>query len=132
MPFPRPLGMSTKKDASAGAPFQPTPVRASNPNNNDQRQGIIMAMVSCLWCYISLFFHGRVWYTRLSSTNRNLSGRGPSILLRKTVLSLKSPTGAFIVPLRSTNANLYIKENIDETVFMFALFKCRKSDKGRN
>ena len=25
-----------------------------------------------------------------------------------------------------------IKENIDETVFMFALFKCRKSDKGRN
>ena len=36
----------------------------------------------------------------------NLSGRGPSILLRKTVLSLKSPTGAFIVPLRSTNANL--------------------------
>ena len=28
--------------------------------------------------------------------------------------------------------DLYIKENIDETVFMFALFKCRKSDKGRN
>ena len=25
-------------------------------------------------------------------------------MLRKTVLSLKSPTGAFIVPLRSTNA----------------------------
>ena len=44
----------------------------------------------------------------------------------------QSPSGAFIVPLRSTNANLYIKENIDETVFMFALFKCRKSDKGRN
>ena len=33
---------------------------------------------------------------------------------------------------RNTNRNLYIKENIDETVFMFALFKCRKSDKGRN
>ena len=32
-----------------------------------------MAMVSCLLCYISLFFHGRVWYTRLSSTNRNLT-----------------------------------------------------------
>ena len=32
--------------------------------------------------------------------NVNLSGRGPSILLRKTVLSLKSPTGAFIAPLR--------------------------------
>ena len=40
-----------------------------------------------------------------SSHCANLSGRGPSILLRKTVLSLKSPTGAFIVPLRSTNAN---------------------------
>ena len=104
--FLGPLGMSTKKDAAAGAPFQPTPVRASNPNNNDQRQGIIMAMVSCLWCYISLFFHGRVWYTRLSSTNRNLSGRGSSILLRKTVLSLKSPTGAFIAALRFANANL--------------------------
>ena len=36
----------------------------------------------------------------------NLSGRGPSILLRKTVLSFKSPTGAFIAPLRSANANL--------------------------
>ena len=36
----------------------------------------------------------------------NLSGRGPSILLRKTVLSLKSPTGAFIAPLRCANANL--------------------------
>ena len=40
-----------------------------------------------------------------STANWNLSGRDPSILLRKTVLSLKSPTGAFIVPLRSTNAN---------------------------
>ena len=35
-----------------------------------------------------------------SHVNVNLSGRGPSILLRKTVLSLKSPTGAFIAPLR--------------------------------
>ena len=35
----------------------------------------------------------------------NLSGRGPSILLRKTVLSLKSPTGAFIAALRFANAN---------------------------
>ena len=35
----------------------------------------------------------------------NLSGRGPSILLCKTVLSLKSPTGAFIAPLRCANAN---------------------------
>ena len=30
----------------------------------------------------------------------------PPSCCRKTVLSLKSPTGAFIVPLRSTNANL--------------------------
>ena len=30
-----------------------------------------------------------------------------------------------------TNRNL-IKENIDEAIFMFALFKCGKSDKGRN
>ena len=40
-----------------------------------------------------------------SRVNANLSGRGPSILLRKTVLSLKSPTGAFIAPLRFANAN---------------------------
>ena len=37
--------------------------------------------------------------------NVNLSGRGPSILLRKTVLSLKSPTGAFIAQLHCANAN---------------------------
>ena len=30
------------------------------------------------------------------------------------------------------NKSEFIKENIDETIFMFALFKCRKSDKGRN
>ena len=30
------------------------------------------------------------------------------------------------------NNSGFIKENIDETIFMFALFKCRKSDKGRN
>ena len=42
---------------------------------------------------------------KLSRVNVNLSGRGPSILLRKTVLSLKSPTGAFIAPLRCANAN---------------------------
>ena len=37
---------------------------------------------------------------------RELVGVSPSILLRKTVLSLKSPTGAFIAPLRCANANL--------------------------
>ncbi len=36
---------------------------------------------------------------------RELVGAGPSILLRKTVRSLKSPTGAFIAPLRCANAN---------------------------
>ena len=30
------------------------------------------------------------------------------------------------------NKSGFIKENIDEIIFMFALFKCRKSDKGRN
>ena len=40
-----------------------------------------------------------------SRVNVNLSGRGPSILLRKAVLSLKSPTGAFIASLRCANAN---------------------------
>ena len=30
------------------------------------------------------------------------------------------------------NKSEFIKENIDETIFMFALFKCGKSDKGRN
>ena len=50
----------------------------------------------------------RRMYCFRHSINGNLSGRGPSILLRKTVLSLKSPTGAFIVPLRSTNAKLSI------------------------
>ena len=40
-----------------------------------------------------------------SHVNVNLSGRGPSILLRKTVLSLKSPTGAFIAQLHCANAN---------------------------
>ena len=50
----------------------PTNVRTLAPNSNDQRQDIIMAMASCLLCYIRLFFHGRVWYTRLGSINRNL------------------------------------------------------------
>ena len=69
---------------------------------------------------------------RSAPQTRTCRGEAPPSCCRKTVLSLKSPTGAFIVPLHSTNANLYIKENIDETVFMFALFKCRKFDKRRN
>ena len=37
-----------------------------------------------------------------------------------------------IVGYSGSGKSGFIKENIDETVFMFALFKCRKSDKGRN
>ena len=40
-------------------------------------------------------------FRHTSSYSRNLSGRSLSILLRKTVLSLKSPTGAFIAALRN-------------------------------
>ena len=36
------------------------------------------------------------------------------------------------IPVFETEKSGFIKENIDETIFMFALFKCRKSDKGRN
>ena len=36
------------------------------------------------------------------------------------------------IPVFETEKSEFIKENIDETVFMFALFKCGKSDKGRN
>ena len=41
-----------------------------------------------------------------SATNWNLSGQSPSILLRKTVRSLKVPTGDFIAALRFANAKL--------------------------
>ena len=34
--------------------------------------------------------------------------------------------------IKQINKSEFIKENIDETIFMFALFKCGKSDKGRN
>ena len=58
-----------------------------------------------------------------SRVNVNLSGQGPSILLRKTVLSLKSPTGAFIAALRFANANFRkhadfgsLQENVRETL----------------
>ena len=38
--------------------------------------------------------------------NGTCRGEAPPSCLRKTVLSLKSPTGAFIAPLRFANANL--------------------------
>ena len=46
----------------------------------------------------------QIFYFAFVAACENLSGRGPSILLRKTVLSLKSPTGAFIAALRYANA----------------------------
>ena len=38
---------------------------------------------------------------------RTCRGKAPPSCCRKTVLSLKSPTGAFIVPLRFTNAKFF-------------------------
>ena len=53
----------------------------------------------------ALYRSTRIHHTPDSYTKRVLVGVSPSILLRKTVLSLKSPTGAFIAPLRCANAN---------------------------
>ena len=39
---------------------------------------------------------------------------------------------AIICKTKEICKSVFIKENIDETIFMFAFFKCRKSDKGRN
>ena len=41
---------------------------------------------------------------------RTCRGKAPPSCCRKTVLSLKVPAGDFIVPLRSTNANLTIQK----------------------
>ena len=55
----------------------------------------------------ALYRSTRIHHTPDSYTKRELVGAGPpSILLRKTVRSLKSPTGAFIAALRFANANL--------------------------
>ena len=54
----------------------------------------------------ALYRSTRIHHTPDSYTKRELVGAGPSILLRKTVRSLKSPTGAFIAPLHCANANL--------------------------
>ena len=43
---------------------------------------------------------------RFAAQTRTCRGKEPPSCYRKTVRSHKSPTGAFIVPLRSTNANL--------------------------
>ena len=48
-------------------------------------------------------------------TSKRLEKQAILALLRKMIYKLE-----------------FIKENIDETIFMFALFKCRKSDKGKN
>ena len=55
----------------------------------------------------ALYRSTRIHHTPDSYTKRELVGAAPpSILLRKTVRSLKSPTGAFIAALRFANANL--------------------------
>ena len=95
MPFSRPLRMSTKKDAAAGAPFQPTPVRASNPNNNDQRQGIIMAMVSCLLLFLTAY--GILGLVQQIGTCR---GEAPPSCCARPFCRLKAPLGLSL--LRST------------------------------
>ena len=43
---------------------------------------------------------------RCAAQTRTCRGEAPPSCLRKTVLSLKHPTGAFIAPLRCANANL--------------------------
>ena len=55
----------------------------------------------------------------------NLSGRGPSILLRKSVLSLKCPTGAFIAALRSANANFALQNTCWEHPNPICSASCR-------
>ena len=66
--------------------------------------GSVGSLVGTLSKYVILNCWDRL-PQKSSRVNVNLSGRGPSILLRKTVLSLKSPTGAFIAPLRCANAH---------------------------
>ena len=118
----------------------PLPEHLSNRHQSERRTRTIMTkgrVSSWRWCpafcaISACSFTGEYGILGLVQQIGTCRGEAPPSCCRKTVLSLKSPTGAFIVPLRSTNANLYIKENIDETVFMFALFKCRKSDEGRN
>ena len=53
----------------------------------------------------ALYRSTRIHTRPILTPNANLSGGPPSILLRKTVRSLKSPTGAFIAALRFANAN---------------------------
>ena len=53
----------------------------------------------------ALYRSTRIHHTPDSYIKRELVGAAPPSCLRKTVLSLKSPTGAFIAPLRCANAN---------------------------
>ena len=50
----------------------------------------------------------------------------------KVIVPEKRKQDQFASFVKLTDKSEFIKENIDETIFMFALFKCRKSDKGRN
>ena len=50
----------------------------------------------------------------------------------KVIVPEKRKQDQFASFVKLTDKSEFIKENIDETIFMFALFKCRKSDIGRN
>ena len=52
-------------------------------------------------CRSTLIHHTPKFYVK----PRTCRGEAPPSCLRKTVQSLKSPTGAFIAPLRCANAN---------------------------
>ena len=81
MPFPRPLGMSTKKDAAAGAPYAPPQFGRHRTKRKSEPYAKTKAGYHHGDGILPFAIFNRVWYTRPSSTNRNLSGRGPSILL---------------------------------------------------
>ena len=114
------LGMSTKKAPPAGAPFaEPrfmqyrTGTMYVRAIRKKQRQGITMVAVSCLLLYGA--FQGNRCVRRKKGKFWHIG-----VFFR------------FAVWYNRLNKSEFIKENIDETIFMFALFKCRKSDKGRN
>ena len=73
-----------------------------------------MVVVSCLLCYMAY------------------SGAIAAYAGKKGKLWHIGVFFRFAVWYNRLNKSEFIKENIDETIFMFALFKCRKSDKGRN
>ena len=62
-----------------------------------KRQDTTIIVIPCLYSFL--------FTVPSSASAETCRGEAPPSCLRKTALLLKSPTGAFIVPLRSTNAN---------------------------